>query len=231
MSTEKLPPSTAYFDRNYALYRGVSDTELGKLAQIGRLKLRSEQQYLFTQHNPAERVFNLVTGTALVERMSNSGRRQVLAFLFPGDFVGLSNSDFQEYGVKTLTEVTAYELNLQKLLSIADETPQLKENFKNISANVLAHALDQVYILGQKRADERLCFLIMELLQRMPGATPDHLNLPMTRQDIADYLGLTVETVSRSLAKLKREGVISTPSRHVLKVENLDEVMHLADMN
>ncbi|MFV8819326.1 Crp/Fnr family transcriptional regulator [Haliea sp. E17] len=218
------------FGRDYDLYRGLSESELGSLADIARLKICSEQQYLFTQHTPAERVFNLITGCALVERMSSTGHRQVLAFLFPGDFVGLSNTEFFEYGVKTLTEFTAHEFNQQKLLALADSAPQLKRNIKDISANVLAHALDQVYVLGQKKADERLCFLIVELLQRMPGATPENLLLPMTRQDIADYLGLTVETVSRSLAKLKRDGVISIPSRHVLRVENLAEVLHLADM-
>ncbi len=230
MKSENPPGGSAEFGREYSLYRGLSDAELNQLAGIARLKVCPEQQYLFTQHTPAERAFNLVTGSALVERMSSTGHRQVLAFLFPGDFVGLSNSEYFEYGVKTLGNFTAYEFNQQKLLALAEDAPQLKRNIKDISANVLAHALDQVYVLGQKKADERLCFLVMELLQRMPGATPGKLELPMTRQDIADYLGLTVETVSRSLAKLKREGILSIPSRHVLRVENLDEVMHLADM-
>ncbi|WP_187276567.1 Crp/Fnr family transcriptional regulator [Parahaliea maris] len=230
MTPNELPPATVNFGRNYALYKGLSDAELRDLADIAKLRIRSEQQYLFTQHTTADQVFNLVTGTALVERMSSSGRRQVLAFLFPGDFVGLSNSDLREYAVKTLTEVTAYEFNQQKLRSLTETSPQLKENMKDISANVLAHALDQVFILGQKKADERICFLVMMFLQRMPGATLEHIDLPMTRQDIADYLGLTVETVSRSLAKLKRENIISTPSRHGLRVEDYDEVRRLADI-
>jgi CRP/FNR family transcriptional regulator len=155
----------------------------------------------------------------------------VLAFLFPGNFVGLTNSDFFEYGVRTLTEVTAYEFNQHKLLELADTTPRLKQNIKRISANVLARALDQVYILGQKKADERICFLILQLLERMPGSTLERIELPMTRQDIADYLGLTVETVSRSLAKLKREGLIATPSRHLLRVNNVEEIMVRGNMS
>ncbi len=230
MHTDKPATGTADFGRDYHLYKDLDETELASLASIARLKVCPEQQYLFTQHTPAERVFNLVTGSALVERMSSTGHRQVLAFLFPGDFVGLSHSEFFEYGVKTLGNFTAYEFNQQKLLALADTSPRLKRNIKDISANVLAHALDQVYVLGQKKADERICFLIMELLQRLPGAAAEHLDLPMTRQDIADYLGLTVETVSRSLTKLKRDGVITTPSRHVLVVEDMDAVIEMANM-
>jgi CRP/FNR family transcriptional regulator len=231
MNLDDLPPSTANFSRDYDLYSGLSETELRQLAEFARLRVRAPQQYLFTQHTPADRAFNLATGTALVERMSSSGRRQVLAFLFPGNFVGLTNSDFFEYGVRTLTEVTAYEFNQHKLLELADTTPRLKQNIKRISANVLARALDQVYILGQKKADERICFLILQLLERMPGSTLERIELPMTRQDIADYLGLTVETVSRSLAKLKREGLIATPSRHLLRVNNVEEIMVRGNMS
>ncbi len=230
MSLDDLPPSTANFGREHHLYNGLNDGELRQLANFAKLRIRSPQQYLFTQHTPAELAFNLVSGAALVERMSNSGRRQVLAFLFPGDFVGFTNSDFFEVGVKALTELTAYEFNQQKLLTLADTTPRLKQNIKKISANVLARALDQIYILGQKKADERICFLALQLLERMPGSTQEHIELPMTRQDMADYLGLTVETVSRSLAKLKQEGIISTPSRHLLQINDIEEVMSRGDM-
>lgn len=231
MNLNDLPPSTANFGRDYDLYRGLNEHELRQLADFAKLRICSPQQYLFTQHTPAERAFNLATGTALVERMSSSGRRQILAFVFSGNFVGLTNSDFCEYGVRALTEVTAYEFNQEKLLALADTTPRLKQNIKRISANVLARALDQVYILGQKKADERICFLILQLLERMPGSTVERIELPMTRQDIADYLGLTVETVSRSLTKLKREGVLATPSRHLLQVNNIKEVMVRGDMS
>lgn len=230
MNSDDLPPSTATFGRDYDLYSGLSEAELRRLADFAKLRTRPPQQYLFTQHTPADRVFNLASGAALVERMSTSGRRQVLAFLFSGNFVGLTNSDFCEYGVRTLTEVTAHEFNQQKLLALAETTPRLKENINNISANVLARALDQVYILGQKKADERLCFLILQLLERMPGSTEERIELPMTQQDIADYLGLTVETVSRSLTKLKNEGIITMPSRHRLKVNDMEAVMDRGDI-
>lgn len=216
--------------REYALFKELGPAELEKLTELSKLKVVSEKQYLLTQYSPVTHVFNLASGTALVERISSAGRRQVLAFLFPGDFVGLTHSDHYEYGVKCLTDMTAYAFKLREFRKLADDTPQLKKNMQEIGANVLGHALDQVFILGQKKAEERLCFLFMQLLGRLPGATPDSIHLPMTRQDMADYLGLTVETVSRALAKLKSDKLIAIPSPQTLVLLQYDLVRELGDI-
>ena len=185
-------------------------------------------QYLFHQHSPANRVYNVIEGTAMVERTSSSGRRQILGFLFPGDFIGLTHSNYFEYSVKSLSKAQLCEFQREQLFALSEKLPNLKSNVEQISANVLARALDQIYILGQKKAHERLCFLFIQMLERMPGAIPQQINLPMTRQDIADYLGLTIETVSRSFAKLKQEGLIATPSPQRLQILDLEQTELLA---
>ena len=225
----RIAPNTI-FQNDCPLFRDLSDIELQKLADHAKLKVLDKHQYLCMQHSPSDRVFNIASGTAVVERISNDGRRQILAFVFPGDFVGLTNSDRFEYGIKCLTGTTAYEFKRQALFNLGEELPKLKANVKSIRALVLAHTFDQVYLLGQKKAHERVCFLLLHLLQRMPGATQMHIELPMTRLDIADYLGLTVETVSRSMSKLKKEGLITTPTPNSIRILDFEAVQDLADI-
>jgi CRP/FNR family transcriptional regulator len=218
------------FDTHSALFKDLSEQELQILSKQSKLKVLAKQQYLCTQHSPADNVFNIASGTAVVERISCDGRRQILAFLFPGDFVGLSNSDHLEYAVKSLTDMTAHQFNVSSLRKIADESPTLENNLKTIQGKVLSVVLDQLCLLGQKKAHERLCFLLVHLLARMPNADPNNLELPMTRLDIADYLGLTVETVSRSMTKLKQEGLISITNPNALSILDLEEVEALGDI-
>lgn len=216
--------------QEYALFKDLNANELDQLSELSKIKILSEKQYLLSQHSPALQVFNIASGIALIERIASNGGRQVLAFIFPGDFVGLTQYEHFEYGVKCVTQMQAYAFKRTEFRALTEEIPQLKKNISKIGANVLGRALDQVFILGQKKAEERLCFLFLQLLERLPGATPDYIHLPMTRQDIGDYLGLTVETVSRALAKLKTEGLISIPSPHILMIEDLDRVTELGEV-
>jgi CRP/FNR family transcriptional regulator len=224
------PYKNVSFENDCPLFRNMSEYEQQRLSQSSRLKVLSKQQYLFMQHSPSDRVFNISSGAGTVEKISSSGRRQILAFIFPGDFVGLSQSDNYEYGVKSLSGMTAYEFKRNNLFTLSEELPTLEANLKEIRSLVLALTLNQIYLLGQLKAYERVCFMLKELLQRIPGARPDRIELPMTRVDIADYLGLTVETVSRSLSQLKRDGLISTLSPNAIRILKLDAVEKLADI-
>ena len=97
-----------------------------------------------------------------------------------------------------------------------------------IGGNILAHTLDQVFALGQKKAHERVCFLLKQLSDRLPRQRRHLIELVMTRQDIADYLGLTIETVSRAFGKLKREKVIDIYSAHTVEILDMETVEELA---
>lgn len=217
-----------YLSQDCALFRGLKQSELAQIATIARLKHIDNHHYVFHQHTPANRVYNLTAGGVMVERTSIAGRRQILGFIFPGDFIGLTHSNYFEYSVKCLANTELCEFQREQLFALAEKIPNLKANVEQISANVLARALDQIYILGQKKAHERLCYLFIQLLERMPNAQVNRIDLPMTRQDIADYLGLTIETVSRSFARLKQEGMIATPTPQRLEILELDQVRQLA---
>ncbi len=163
----------------------------------------------------------------MLERTSKTGRRQVIGFSFPGDFIGFTNSDDFDYGVVCLQETHLQAFTRKKFLELVDTIPTLKENARRTGRGILTQALDQLFALGQKKAHERLCFLLDIISQRQPGKDRSYIELIMNRQDIADYLGLTIETVSRAFAKLKNDGVISIESAHrvqILDQEALDEM-------
>jgi len=129
------------FDTNYILYNNLTQEELQTLSKHSKLKVLAKQQYLCTQHSKADYVFNLASGTAVIERISCDGRRQVLAFIFPGDFIGLSDSDHLDYAVKSLTDITAHQFSTNTLETLSTTIPRLEENMKNIRGKVLARVL------------------------------------------------------------------------------------------
>lgn len=210
------------FDKNSVLYRSLSTKDLNLLGRHSKMKVLGKRQYLCEQNTPRDFVYTIASGCAVAERVSSSGRRQVLSFIFPGDLIGLSEQ--YEFGVKSLTPLTAHQFDHQKLHELAERLPLLGENLQDIRKLVLSMMLDQLYLLGQKKALERLCYLFMHLLERLPNADVSCVELPMTRLDIADYLGLTVETVSRSITKLKNSGLIDILGPHSIAILDLDRV-------
>ncbi|MFW0778365.1 MAG: Crp/Fnr family transcriptional regulator [Rickettsiales bacterium] len=222
-------PELVLLDNSCALFKGLSAADLQKLALHSKRRVVPRNQYLANQSAKIDQVFNVESGVILLERISVDGQRQVLSFIFQGESVGLT--DAYGYSIKSLTDVTVYQFQRKKLISLASELQTLEKNINDISKLILSDMVDRFCLLGQKRAHERICFLLIELLKRMPGATVDHIALPMTRVDTADYLGLTVETVSRSVSKLKHDGLIDIDKDHVITILDLDAIQELADIS
>jgi CRP/FNR family transcriptional regulator len=164
----------------------------------------------------------------MMERSSSTGRRQVMAFMHPGNLIGITHHEHYEFTVSALTAAKIREIPIKPFIALQDDVPQLQENVRRIGGNILAHTLDQVFALGQKKAHERVCFLLKQLSGRMPPQRDHLIELAMTRQDIADYLGLTIETVSRAFGKLKREGVIDIYSAHTVEILDKATIEELA---
>ena len=213
------------------IYSGLSQADARQLDDLVTYRQLDSGDYLFHQHTPAKSVYMLEDGMLMMERSSSTGRRQVMAFMHPGNFIGITHNEHYEFTVSALAPSRIREIPIKPFIDLQDKVPQLKENVRRIGGNILAHTLDQVFALGQKKAHERVCFMIKQLSDRMPKQRNHLIDLVMTRQDIADYLGLTIETVSRAFGKLKREGVIDIYSAHtveILDVETLEELA-LAD--
>ena len=222
-SQEKPPALTIYSE--------LADVEIAALDALVTPRTLLAGEYLFHQHTLGRLVYMLEDGLLMMERSSSTGRRQVMAFMHPGNFIGITHNEHYEFTVSALTPAKIREIPIRPFIELQDKLPQLKENVRRIGGNILAHTLDQVFALGQKKAHERVCFLIKQLADKMPPQRDHLIELAMTRQDIADYLGLTIETVSRAFGKLKREKVIEIYSAHTVQIMDRDiiEEMALAD--
>jgi CRP/FNR family transcriptional regulator, anaerobic regulatory protein len=161
--------------------------------------------------------FNLTIGTAVAYKMFADGRRQVMGFLMPGDFFGLAPRGVYVYSVDAITPVTSCRYPRPALDGLCRKYPRLEERMFRGVMDELALAQDQILMLGRQGAQERVAAFLINLSERIAqhGGDGDSIELPMTRADIADYLGLTTETVSRTVTAMARDGliVIQRPDR------------------
>lgn len=223
LDKQTKPPTT--------IYTALTAKEIEQLDRLVVFRELEPGDFLFHQYSPAASVYMLDTGMLMIERSSSTGRRQVLAFMQRGNLIGIPHNKHYDFTVSALRASRIREIPLRQFTQLQEEITQLKDNVREIGGNILAHALDQVFALGQKRAHERLSFLLKQLSDRLPPQQCHIIELSMSRQDIADYLGLTIETVSRAFGKLKTEGSIFVHSIHTIEILDMDaiEEMALAD--
>lgn len=216
-----------YYNR---LFVDVDESVVARLELVSTLRSLEPHSYLFDQYSEARGVYVLERGVIMIERSSAAGRRQILGFSYPGDFVGLTHNDFFEYSVQSLTHADVREFPMSEFVRLSDNSPALKSNVNRIGGSVFSHAIDQVFALGQKKAHERVCYLLLEIRNRGVGPDEVTVELPMTRQDIADYLGLTMETVSRAIRRLRNDGVIEIQSSQTVTLLQPDVVAQLGSV-
>jgi len=193
-------------------------------------------EILFHAGSEADQVFNIVSGTLMATRIGTDGRRQVLSFLFRDNFVGLSASNTYFFTVEAVTAATVACRPRRVLATRLDKDPQAERAFLHMVLRVFENSLDLVYSLGQRTAVERLAVFLLYLRNRQRIATglPESapvlalIELPMSRQDIADFLGLKKETVSRSFTQLDTRGLITRPDNLHARITNLAALRELA---
>ena len=185
---------------------------------------------LFCEGDDASFIYEVLDGVLSNYRLLADGRRQVISFAYPGDLIGLGG-ETHRYNCDAISNARVRSIPRTSLLSAARECPDLGHKLFRMATNELADMQDCYVMLGRKSATEKIASFLLGLARRyeddgMDGITFD---LPMTRSDIADFLGLTIETVSRNFTKLRMAGVIDLPQsskvviRDMLKLEELSE--------
>jgi CRP-like cAMP-binding protein len=165
-----------------------------------------ENQQLFLEGDRAERYYQVLHGLIRTVRLLADGRRQVMDFFGPGEVFALSGDTHYAYDAEAVTDSAVAGHSLQRLGSRVDSDPALARKVLGALSRELAHSHDRILLLGRKTARERIASFLLAMAERQ--GRHDWVDLPMKRADIADHLGLTVETVSRVLACLKRSGQI-----------------------
>jgi CRP/FNR family transcriptional regulator len=186
---------------------------------------------IFREGDSAQHLYTITAGAVKLYKLLPDGRRQITAFLFPGDFFGMSINDNYAYTAETMSPVVVCRFPRRKLEALFDELPMLEKKLLGATTQELAAAQEQMLLLGRKTAREKLATFLVVLWKKLSakGDKSPLFVLPMNRSDIADFLGLTIETVSRTLTGLKRDGLILLPDANHVSIERFDELLRIAE--
>lgn len=201
--------------------------ELAALDRVGGVVTLRRDQALFQEGDPARYCFKVLTGALRSCRLLADGRRHIGEFLLPGDFIGLELDDSYRFTAEAVSDATLMRYSRQAVDRLAEQQPLLGKCLLDRICGDLYAAQSQMLLLGRKNATERLASFLLMMAGR--SGTGDRLSLPMTRNDIADHLGLTTETVSRVFGQLKHQGVIRMPASSEVLLRNRDGLQTLAE--
>jgi CRP/FNR family transcriptional regulator, nitrogen fixation regulation protein len=191
---------------------------LGELGDLSYSKVSSSEfKYrkgteIFGQAEPADYIYQVIEGAVRTHKLLSDGRRQIGAFHLPGDIFGLENGDSHRFTAEAIVDTTVCIVKRHSLEREAKKDPALMRSLLTMTSNNLEHVENHLVLLGRKTATERVKAFLLEMNHRLTA--PGVMALPMNRHDIADYLGLTMETVSRVLAALQRKGHVKVAGRY-----------------
>lgn len=196
--------------RQFSLCAALDGVELRELEQLGRHVHFASCETVFAQEELTTSFYNVLDGVLRLYKLLPDGRRQIVGFALPGDFLGMTNSPRHSFSADAIGAVAVCRFSRSTFARFVEDKPHLLRRINELAVRELNQAQDHMVLLGRRSAEEKVAtFLIgwRDRLVRLTGATKT-VPLPMSRQDIADFLGLTIETVSRTFTKLERDGVI-----------------------
>lgn len=189
----------------------------------------ARNQTIFNEGDPVRYSYKLLEGGVRLCKVRPDGRRQIAEFLLPGDVFGFEMDQEHAMTAEALGEVVVLRVPRGQLERLSDELPSLRKKLMSMLCRELVAAQEHLVMLGRQTAKERVASFLILLASRRGAEDGDALGLPMGRQDIADYLGLTIETVCRALTDLKREGLIAIPNRHHVVLNDLAALEEVAE--
>jgi CRP/FNR family transcriptional regulator len=204
---------------------------LDSLTRSRRLVRFDRRQTIVNEGEPAISFFSIVSGAVKLCRSLSDGRTQIIGFRFPGDFFAIADVETYTTTVEALTFVEVCQFSQPRLKRLMQTFPQVQTRLLEISSQYLAASEDQIFLLGRKTAKEKVASFLLSYSKKFAQESvgDDHrMSLPMTRTEIADFLGLTTETVSRVLTALAREKVITVGLSHSVRLLNVDVLQRIS---
>jgi len=214
--------------RNRAICSALDSTEVEALNAIGRKRALKAGESLIWEGDESVLVANVIEGVLKLSTGTEDGREQIVGVVYPSDFIGRPFGAKTDHGVTALTDARVCVFSRRDFDNFAREHPGLEHKLLQRTLGELDRTRRWMLLLGRKSASEKLASFLLEMTERLgdTGCESDEapttrLVLPFSRQQIADLLGLTIETVSRQFTRLKDDGVIALVSRR--EVEVLDQ--------
>jgi CRP/FNR family transcriptional regulator len=219
---------TAKFDVTRSMVcRGLAQQAVRPLMAISSLHRKAPGEVLFAEGDKADAIYEVLRGTVRLCKLLPDGRRLIIEFLSAGHLLGLAMDGDYVYTAEVITDVTVCRYKRAAFERLIDEVPGLARRLLAVASDELRAAQERMLLLGRKSATEKVASFLMLMASQQGGEDAEEVAVPMTRSDIADYLGLTIEAVSRTLTKLKQHGVIALPT--VTRIAILDRD-HLEDL-
>lgn len=208
--------------RHRAICARCDDAELAQLERIKTYKTIKPDQPISWRGDELTHFASVVSGVASLTRTMEDGRTQMVGLLLPSDFIGRPGSETVEFDVTAVTDVTLCRFERLPFEVLLETVPHISHRMLEMALDELNAAREWMVLLGRKTAREKIATFLEMIVRRstVPGQSPQEYMLPLTRRAIADFLGLTLETVSRQLSKLKKDGVITfKDQRHFVVVD------------
>jgi len=172
-------------------------------------------QGIYSHEDSTDNWYRIVSGMARKSTLLIDGRRRILDFLLPGDFFGFSAREKRVSDVEAVIEGTIVARYPRRFMeSLADEDPEVNRQIRRMAFESISRLQARVVILSRPTAVNKVCAFLVEMAERTDRKQSEVIVLPMSRYDIADYLALSVETVSRTLTHLRKRGAITLPDKH-----------------
>lgn len=187
-------------------------------------------EVLFWEGDEAEHLFEIVSGCLRLYKLMPDGRRAITGFMFASEILGVSFRDRYLFTAEAVTDVKLRRYARSQMETNLSRMPGLSRELLAMACDELSAAQDQMLLLARKTAQERIASFLLTVTKRMSasGAPMKEVELPMSRLDMADFLGLTIETVSRVLSKLKADGVIALPTSHRVVIAKVASLRRIA---
>lgn len=217
--------------REISVCRSLAPPDMARLQAIISTAHAEAGQPIIHEGDAAENLFNVVSGAVKLYKLLPDGRRQMTGFLFSGDFLGIALNDIYVYTAEALTPVRLCRFPRRRLEGLLSVIPSLEHELLGEATTELVAAQEQMLLLGRKTARERVASFLLMLAKRARdhGRPANPIDLPMSRADIADYLGLTTETVSRTITLLRQSKAISAASRGEIEILNQSALEALSE--
>jgi len=181
---------------------------------------------LFWEGDQAGQIFDALEGVLRVYKILPDGRRAIMGFVYPGDVLGVSFQDRYLFSAEAVTAVKVRRFSRVRFFSLVNESPDLRPQLFALLCDEMSAAQDQMLLLGRKCAEERVVSFLLSVHRKCGEGA--EIELPMSRLDMADYLGLTIETVSRMMTSLSRRGLIHATGRHRIALRKLSALRDIA---
>ena len=162
-------------------------------------------------------------------KLMPDGRRQIAEFMLPGDIFGFELGGEHSLTAEALGDAVVMRCARSQMERVSEEQPVVRKQLMSLLRRELSSAQTHLVMLGRQTAKERIASFLLLQAERTDADNGDLVELPMSRQDIADYLGLTIETVCRALSDLKRERIIGVPNRHQVAIRNIAALENIAE--